>query len=67
MGATLADAVLQRGIDYKAIVEPRVRNLKAAYPEAITRFAVAFRKQPDQNAREEYLLSFAPYDYCKSE
>ena len=34
MGATLADAVLQRGIDYKAVVEPRVKNLKAAYPEA---------------------------------
>ena len=36
MGATLADAVLQRGIDYKAVVEPRVKNLKAAHPEAIT-------------------------------
>jgi hypothetical protein len=41
MGATLADAVLQRGIDYKAVVEPRVNNLKAAYPEAITTSAFA--------------------------
>jgi endonuclease III len=41
MGATLADAVLQRGIDYKAVVEPRVKNLKAAYPEAITTSAFA--------------------------
>jgi hypothetical protein len=36
MGATLADAVLQRGIDYKAVVEPRVRTLKTTYPEADT-------------------------------
>ena len=41
MGATLADAVLQRGIDYKAVVEPRVKNLKASYPEAITTSAFA--------------------------
>jgi hypothetical protein len=41
MGATLADAVLQRGIDYKAVVEPRVKNLKAAYPEAFTTSAFA--------------------------
>jgi hypothetical protein len=41
MGATLADAVLQRGIDYKAVVEPRVKSLKVAYPEAITTSAFA--------------------------
>jgi len=41
MGATLADAVLQRGIDYKAVVEPRVKHLKATYPDAITTSAFA--------------------------
>jgi hypothetical protein len=41
MGATLADAVLQRRIDYKAVVEPRVKNLKTTYPNATTTSAFA--------------------------
>ena len=41
MGATLADAVLQRGIEYKPVVEPRIKRLLAAYPEATTTSAFA--------------------------
>jgi ABC-type taurine transport system substrate-binding protein len=41
MGATLADAVLQRGIDYKAVVEPRIKRLLAAYSESTTTSAFA--------------------------
>lgn len=41
MGATLADAVLQRGIDYKSVVEPRIKRLLAEYPEATTTSAFA--------------------------
>src|SRR5208337_4266449 len=41
MGATLADAVLQRGIDYKSVVEPRIKRLLAAYSEATTTSAFA--------------------------
>jgi hypothetical protein len=47
MGATLADAVLQRGIDYEAVVEPRLRNLTAAYPEATTTSAFALVLERD--------------------
>jgi hypothetical protein len=41
MGATLADAVLQRGIDYKSVVEPRIKRLLAAYSKATTTSAFA--------------------------
>ena len=41
MGATLADAVLQRGINYETVVEPRIKRLLAAYPEATTTSAFA--------------------------
>ncbi|MGA9542650.1 MAG: hypothetical protein WBQ85_03725 [Candidatus Sulfotelmatobacter sp.] len=41
MGATLADAVLQRGIKYKTVVVPRIKRLLAAYPEATTTSAFA--------------------------
>jgi hypothetical protein len=41
MGATLGDAVLQRGIDYKSVVEPRIKRLLAAYSEATTTSAFA--------------------------
>jgi hypothetical protein len=36
MGATLADAVLQRGIEYKTVVAPRIKAIVGAYPEATT-------------------------------
>ncbi len=41
MGATLADAVLQRGIDYITVVEPRIKRLLADHPEATTTSAFA--------------------------
>jgi hypothetical protein len=34
MGATLTDAILQQGIDYTTVVEPRVNNILTTYPEA---------------------------------
>ncbi len=36
MGATLTDAVLQAGINWKTVVEPRVQNLLRQHPEATT-------------------------------
>jgi len=36
MGATITDAVLQAGINYETVVEPRVNNLLKNYPEAAT-------------------------------
>jgi hypothetical protein len=36
MGATLSDAALQAGVNYRHTVEPRVRNILARYPEAKT-------------------------------
>src|SRR5438874_12556214 len=41
MGAMLADAVLQRGIGYEAVVEPRIRAFLVRYPEATTTSAFA--------------------------
>ena len=41
MGATLADAVLQRGTNYKKVVEPKIKNLLINYPEATTTSAFA--------------------------
>lgn len=36
MGATIADAVLQAGISYDAVVRPRVRRILVEHPEART-------------------------------
>jgi hypothetical protein len=36
MGAMLADAVLQAGLNYRTVVQPRVRRILMAYPEART-------------------------------
>ena len=36
MGALLADAVLQAGINYKTVVEPRVKRLERSHPDAQT-------------------------------
>ena len=36
MGATLTDAVLQAGVSYKTVVEPRVNRLLQQHPEATT-------------------------------
>src|SRR5438105_1280990 len=36
MGATLADAVLQAGINYEKVVRPRVDRIRATHPEART-------------------------------
>lgn len=41
MGATLADAVLQRGIDYDNVVRPRIERLLATHPDAKTTTAFA--------------------------
>ncbi len=41
MGATLADAVLQRGINYEKVVQPRIERLLAAHPGATTTSAFA--------------------------
>jgi len=36
MGATLTDAILQSGLNYKSTVEPRVRAIRENYPDATT-------------------------------
>jgi endonuclease III len=36
MGATLSDAVLQAGLNYKTVVKPRVERLLERYPKATT-------------------------------
>lgn len=36
MGATLTDAVLQAGVNYSHVVQPRVERIRSAYPEATT-------------------------------
>ena len=36
IGATLTDAVLQAGINYKKVVQPRAERVRDAYPEAQT-------------------------------
>lgn len=36
MGATLTDAILQAGIDYKSVVLPRAKRIHDNYPEAKT-------------------------------
>src|SRR4051812_23630981 len=36
MGATLTDAVLQAGINYAHVVQPRVERVRLCYPEATT-------------------------------
>lgn len=36
MGATISDTVLQAGLNYRHVVEPRVRRLIVEYPEART-------------------------------
>lgn len=36
MGATIADAALQGGINYRTVVEPRLRRIMADYPSART-------------------------------
>lgn len=47
MGALLADACLQPGINYKAVVLPKVRALYAAWPEASTTTAFLRRLAVD--------------------
>ena len=34
MGATIADAILQAGINYEAVVRPRIRRILTVYPDA---------------------------------
>lgn len=36
MGATIADTVLQAGLNYRTVVEPRVKQLMALHPDART-------------------------------
>lgn len=36
MGATITDTILQAGMNYRTVVEPRVRNLMQEHPEADT-------------------------------
>ncbi len=36
IGAILADAALQPGVDYRAVVEPRVKRIRAEHPSAAT-------------------------------
>lgn len=36
MGATIADCILQAGLNYRTVVEPRVRRLRREWPEAAT-------------------------------
>ncbi len=36
MGATITDAILQAGINYKTVVQPRVQDLRDKHPEAQT-------------------------------
>ena len=41
MGATLCDAILQAGLNYEMVVEPRIRRILAEYPDAKTTTAFA--------------------------
>lgn len=36
MGATIVDAILQAGINYDAVVRPRIKRIREAYPAANT-------------------------------
>jgi hypothetical protein len=36
MGATITDSILQAGVNYRTVVEPRVRRVLQTYPEART-------------------------------
>ncbi len=36
MGATISDAILQSGLNYKTVVKPRIDGILAKYPEAKT-------------------------------
>src|SRR5215208_7225358 len=36
MGATITDSILQAGVNYRTVVEPRVRRVLQIYPEAKT-------------------------------
>src|ERR1051325_10185241 len=36
MGATITDSILQAGVNYRTVVEPRVRRVLQTYPEAKT-------------------------------
>jgi len=36
MGATITDSILQAGVNYRTVVEPRVRHVLQTYPEAKT-------------------------------
>ncbi|WP_313536267.1 hypothetical protein [Arsenicicoccus bolidensis] len=50
MGAVLADASLQAGINYATVVEPRVRRLIDEWPDATTTSAFVARSQTDDVA-----------------
>jgi hypothetical protein len=36
MGAIIADAILQPGLNYQSVVAPRVKRLQTQFPEAVT-------------------------------
>jgi len=53
MGATLTDAVLQAGVNYKHVVQPRVERIRLNYPEATT--ANAFLVLLEQESTQRIL------------
>ncbi len=54
MGATIADAILQAGTNYDAVVRPRVRGILESYPEAVT--TSAFKRLIDEQGLKTILL-----------
>ena len=62
MGATLVDSILQRGMNYDAVVLPRVRKLRDDHPEAATTSGFAGLMQQVElssliDFRGEYVLA----------
>jgi 3-methyladenine DNA glycosylase/8-oxoguanine DNA glycosylase len=53
MGATIAEAILQAGMRYRAQVVPRVRRIRHDYPEATT--SSAFLAILDRNTPEQVI------------
>jgi endonuclease III len=53
MGATITDAILQAGISYQTVVEPRVQDLREKHPEART--TSSFRRLLEQQSPETLL------------
>lgn len=67
MGATLTDAVLQAGVNYAHVVQPRVERVRSRYPEATTASAflalLRAANLPAQTYEQAHRLVTATADY----